>query len=84
MRLLRIFELQSFPLQPDVDFAPRQVLARTRGRHIQLSTLAKLWFAAGCGQSLPPAARLPGEEVEMEEEAADLAALLACRGIDRE
>ena len=33
----RIFELQSFPLQSDVDFAPRQVLARTRGRHIQLS-----------------------------------------------
>ena len=27
----RIFELQSFPLQSDVDFAPRQVLARTRG-----------------------------------------------------
>ena len=33
----RIFELQSFPLQSDVDFAPREVLAGTLCRHIQLS-----------------------------------------------
>ena len=36
----RVFELQSFPLQSDLDFAQLQVLARTRGesgRHLPLS-----------------------------------------------
>ena len=61
----RVVELQSFPLRSDEDFALLQVLALTCSRHLHLSTcnrwysnklrvpIAKLWFAAGCGQPLP-------------------------------
>ena len=34
----RVFEVQSFPLQSDEDFALLQALARTRGRRLQLFT----------------------------------------------
>ena len=50
----RVFELQSISLQSDVDFAQLQAIARTRGRHLQLSARKVNHSRLFSALSMPP------------------------------